>query len=396
MMTDTDALFTQILEDAGIPTTADAIQAQWDRLNDDSDIRITNDSSWSPFWRLISAMVTTPAQWVVNLLIASVLPNMFLKYATGTWLDILGWAVDLERKAATKAKGHLLFTRESSDGELTIEAGVLVATPAINGIIYRVVVTEATTLNDGVLSGLVPAHAENAGSEYNLGPGYYSVLPEPIDGIVSVTNESDWLSVAGADAEEDDDFRLRCKTQFSAVGQYHHDAAYRADIASFAGIQADYIWFEHDAPRGAGSANAYIMIDSGIPSQEFVDSINTYIVNEGHHGHGDDMLCMPMPDLPQTLVVTAYHSSVLSAEGKTALQAGVTDIIRYAFRENQSYDGLKITRTMPFSRFSFSTMAMELHDQLPNLSSVTFSLADIVSGMELATLNSLTVNLEEV
>ena len=39
------------------------------------------------------------------------------------------------------------------------------------------------------------------------------------------------------------------------------------------------------------------MIDSGIPTQAFVDSINTHINDSGEHGHGDDMLCFPMPAL---------------------------------------------------------------------------------------------------
>ncbi len=244
----------------------------------------------------------------------------------------------------------------------------------------------------GTLTALIPVEAETAGAEYNLGPGYFSVLPEPIAGIASVTNNPDWISEAGANAESDESLRLRCRNQFSAVGQYHHDAAYRADISLFSGIQTDYVWFEHGAPRGAGSANAYIMIDSGAPSQAFVDEINDYIITQGNHGHGDDMLCMPMPLTPYVLGVTVYYDSFLPADRQASLQTEVTDIIRYAFRENQNYSG--ITRTMPFARFSFSRLADELHQRLPDLKSIAFSLPDIVSAMELATLDSLTVSIE--
>lgn len=385
-------VYEQMMKDAGIPTTQEGLQAKWDRINEESDVQIANDSAWSPFWRLISAIVTTPALWLVNLLTTYALPNAFLKDATGPWLELLAWAVDLERKAATKTRGYLLFTRDSADGEQKVDAGILVMTPEINGKIYRVITAEPVTMPDGTISTLVPVEAEKAGAEYNLGPGYYSVLPEPIDGIASVTNETDWISIAGADAESDDALRLRGRNQFSAVGQYHHDAAYRADISLFAGIQTDYIVFEHGAPRGPGSANAYIMIDSGCPSQEFVDGINTYIVDKGHHGHGDDMLCMPMPAAPKTLSATIYHDSVLSEDDQTILKERVTDRIRYAFRENQGYEGM--TRTMPFSRFSFSKLSDELHDQFPDMKSIEFSLSDIVSTMELPTLDSLTVDLE--
>ncbi|MGB3222520.1 MAG: baseplate J/gp47 family protein [Desulforhopalus sp.] len=387
-----DSVYKQMVIDAEIPTTQAAMQAKWDELNAVEEVKISNDSNWSPFWRLISAIVTTPALWLVDFLITHALPNAFLKDATGTWLELLAWAVDVERKAATKTTGQLLFTKENADDETVIEAGLFVSTNAINGLVYRVVTTEQTTIPGGTLSALIPVEAENAGAAFNLGPGYFSVLPEPVTGILSVSNETDWILSSGADAESDEALRLRCRNQFSAVGQYHHDAAYRADISLFAGIQTGYVWFEHGAPRGPGSANAYIMIDSGAPSQEFVDSINDYITTQGNHGHGDDMLCMPMPLTPQTLVVTVYHDSFLPADRQAALQTEVTDIIRYAFRENQNYSG--ITRTMPFSRFSFSRLSDELHGQLPDLKSIAFSLPDIVSVMELATLDSLTVNLE--
>ncbi|MCF8088963.1 MAG: baseplate J/gp47 family protein [Desulfotignum sp.] len=389
----TDPIYTQMLEDAGIPTTETGIKAEWDAINEAQELQIANNSAWSPFWRLITAIVTTPALWLVDLLINHALPNAFLKHATGTWLDLLAWAVDVERKSATKAAGNLLFSRVDTTGEKVVEAGIIVATPAINGVVYRVTTTEEITLADGEVSALVPVEAEYTGTAYNLGPGYFTVLPEPVTGIDTVINESDWISAAGADEESDESLRLRCRNQFSAVGQYHHDAAYRADISLFAGIRTDYIWFEHGAPRGPGSANAYIMIDSGAPTQAFIDDINAYIIDNGHHGHGDDMLCMVMPVTPVILTVTVYHSSLLTDDEKTALQSGVTDRIRYAFRENQNYEDM--TRTMPFSRFSFSRLADELHSQLPDMVSVAFSLSDIVNAIEIPTLDTLTVTLEE-
>jgi len=336
--------------------------------------------------------VTTPAMWLVQLLAAQVLPNFFLKDATGIWLELLAWAVDLERKKATRTRGQIRFTREAAEGEVVVEAGILVATPPINGKVYRVRTTEAVTIADGVISALVPVEAESAGTAHNLGPGYFTILPEPITGIDSVSNETDWITIAGADAESDDSLRLRCRNQFSAVGQYHHDAAYRADISLFAGTQPDFVWFEHDAPRGPGSANAYIMIDSGQPSQTFVDGINTYIRDQGHHGHGDDMLCYPMPVKADSLTVTVYHDDALPDDKVATLRQAVTDRVRFAFRENQDFTG--ITRAMPFSRFSFSTLANELHQQLPDLKSVAFSLTDIISAMEIPTLSALTVTTE--
>ncbi|WP_320040788.1 baseplate J/gp47 family protein [uncultured Desulfobacter sp.] len=395
-MADTD-IFENMLNEAGIPITEAGIQAQWDRIAEDADILISNDSDYSPFWRLISAIVTTPAKWLVNLLIQYVLPNAFLKYATGAWLDLFAWGRDLERKDATAVTGNILFTRDSSGGDLIIEAGILIATPAINDTVYRLVVSEDTTIPDGTLSAYIPVVGENAGADYNLGAGYYSVLPEAISGIESVVNDSNWITTEGADEESDDALRLRCRNQFSAVGQYHHDAAYRADIATFAGIRTDYIKFEHDAPRGPGTANAYIMIDSGAPAQAFVDDINDYISTQGHHGHGDDMLCMVMPTTAYALEATVYYDTNLAAEKVTALETEVENIIRYVFRENQAYDGQNITRTFSLEQFSFSKLDQELHNLLEDLMSIHFSLSDIIPvTIDLPVLSSLTITMEAV
>ena len=385
--------YREMLKEAGVPTTEAEMDAVWKELNEEQGTLIQNDSEWSPFWKLVTAIVTKPCKWLVDLLADTALPNTFLKTASGIWLDIFGWGVDLERKQATAARGMIQFTRVNSVGALTVPAGTVIESPAISGYVYRLLTTEEVTAADGELIISVPAKAEQTGTAYNLGPGYYSILPRPVPGVAAVKNEADWLDVPGADQEKDDPFRLRCRNQFSAVGQFHHDAAYTSDITRFAGIRTDYVYFEHGAPRGPGSANAFIMIDSGAPSQDFVDAINNYIRDKGNHGHGDDMLCFPMPLVGFELGVVIYAVDNLSAEKEEALLQGVEDFIRCAFRENSNYVD-KATQTFPFSRFSLSRLDRELHDYFPDLLSIEFDRTkDILSSMDLPQLSSLTVEL---
>ncbi|BCS89961.1 baseplate J/gp47 family protein [Pseudodesulfovibrio sediminis] len=384
-------LFEKMLTEAGVPTTEAEMEAQWKQINEDEGSLITNDSSWSPFWRLITAIVTAPCKMLVDLLIETALPNLFLKYAKGAWLDVYAWAVDLERKAASKALGVVTFTRETSAGELTIPAGTVIESPTLAGYIYRVLVTQDTTCPDGSLTFTAPVEAEQVGAAYNLGPGYYSILESPIPGVASVTNAADWLSTPGANEESNEELRLRCRNQFSAVGQLHHDAAYKVIIGGYTGIRLDYLYFEHDGPRGPGTANCFIMLDTGAPPQEFVDNINTYVRDSGNHGHGDDMICYPMPETAYDLGVIVYPKPNLSEEREEALQQDADDLIRCAFRENTDFD---MTKTKPYSRFSFSQMDKELHANLTDLLSVEFDRAtDIVSAMDLPVLGTLSVAL---
>ncbi|EPR43144.1 Baseplate J family protein [Desulfovibrio sp. X2] len=391
-MADTSAneLFTGMLREAGMPVTQDEMQQAWDAINTAQGSQITNNSAWSPFWRLISAIVTAPAQWLVSLLVQHALPNVFLRYASGTWLDIYAWGVDVTRKAATSAEGTVTFTRASAVGELVIPAATAVESPDLAGMTYRVLTTAEAVIPEGQTSLDVAVQAEKPGTAYNLGPGYYSILPKPVPGVTTVANSADWLTQAGTDEEDDEALRLRCRNQFAAVGQYHQDAAYKALIVENFPLRIDYLFFEKDGPRGPGTANCHVMVESGIPPQALIDSINDFIRDSGNHGHGDDMLCMPIAPLPVTLGVTVYPVISASQERAEALRLEVENRVRCAFRENTDYT---VTKVLPYSRFSFSRLSEELHAGLPDLRSVVFDREDIVALLELPQLDVLTVSL---
>ena len=389
MMTEHQADFEKIVRDAGIPTTEAEMQTQWNQINDEEGVQIKNDSKWSPFWKLVSALITTPALWVVRFLINDLLPNSFIKTATGTFLEILAWGLKISRKPAVTTKGVVTFTRDQISNAVVVPAGTRIQSPVINSAVYELVTLTDTPFPDDQLTVDANVEATSAGEGWNLAPGYYSVLPEPVTGVVSVRNNDDWIIQPGDEAETDEELQLRCRNQFTAVGEFHHDAAYRAIIAEFAAIRVDYIWFEHGAPRGEGSANAYIMIDSGAADQPFVDGINSHINDNGYHGHGDDMLCFPMPEKGYALTPDAYLNPNLTTEQQDELLNNINNMIRSAFRENSNYT---VTKTWPFSRFSFSRLSNELHAQFPDLVSIEFNRDDIVNDMELPVINSLVIN----
>lgn len=232
----------------------------------------------------------------------------------------------------------------------------------------------------GTASALLAVKATGTGGAYNLAPGYYRILPVAVDGISHVASEEDWLTVPGADEESDDELRERCRNQFNLVGNYHTDAVYRSMIASVAGLSIDRIFFLHDAPRGPGTANAYLLLDSGVTSEPFIEAVNDYINTQGHHGHGDDMQCFAMPETRHDLSVTVYvrNLSNLDEEQQGTLKKGIENLIRCAFRENTDYD---VKKTWPYSRFSFSQLGREVHKTFPDSDSIEFSLKDITSDL---------------
>ena len=382
--------FKQALADAGIPTTEAALKAAWEAEVVAQGSKLANTSAYSPFWRVITALVTKPVLWILTFVTGTVLPNFFLKTATSTWLDMLAWAVNVERKAPTKAIGSLLFSRATTVGSFEIPIGTRVQSASINGNVYELVTTAVGSFIEGASQVSIPVIAIDAGSGFNLAPGYYAVLPVPVPGVVQVVNLDGWLATPGSDAELDDDLRLRARNQFSAVNQWHTDAVYRALIAAFPGVSANGVYFEHGAPRGPGSANAYVLFEADAPADTYLQQINARIMDEGNHGHGDSMLVLVMPETQHDVSLQVWPVANLTEAQRAMLKADIALFIRAAFRESTGSDYAP-TLTWPQSRFSFSRLVEELHEQFPRIESMRFGNDDIISQLAIPRLQTLEV-----
>ncbi|MBJ9818765.1 MULTISPECIES: baseplate J/gp47 family protein [Citrobacter] len=385
--------FEEVVKASGMPTTEEEVRTRFNTVVADEGL-ITNTSRMSPFWRLITAIVTAPVMWLKDALVAVVMPGMFVATATGQMLRLLAWAVNVTPKPASAAEGVIRFFKEDVKQVVTVKAGTVVQTERINGKVYALSTVADVTIPSGTTSSLLAVKATGTGGAYNLAPGYYRILPVAVDGISHVASEENWLTVPGADEESDDELRERCRNQFNLVGNYHTDAVYRSMIAGVAGLSIDRIFFEHDAPRGPGTANAYLLLDSGVASDPFIDAVNDYINTQGHHGHGDDMQCFAMPETRHDLAVTVFvkNLSNIEQEQRDSLKKGVENLVRCAFRENTDYD---VKKTWPYSRFSFSQLGREIHKTFPDADSLEFSLKDITSELSVPRLNVLTVELQD-
>ncbi|MDU7173338.1 MAG: baseplate J/gp47 family protein [Klebsiella oxytoca] len=384
-----DPDYEAILAEQGMPVTEEQVRNEFNEIVKDAGL-ITNTSRMSPFWRLITAIITRPVIWLKNALVETVMRNAWLATAGGVFLDLFAWAVNLERKDASAAEGVIRFAKSDTQREVTVPAGTIIQTERINGNIHQVITTGDRTIAAGVASALLPVVAVEEGVGANLAPGYYRILPVAVDGIVSAQNEEDWLTVPGADIEADDDLRDRTRNQFNLVGQYHIDAVYRGMIAGIAGLTTDRIYFEHDAPRGPGTANVYLLLDAGVASTPFIQTVNNYVMTQGNHGHGDDVLCIAMPETRHDIRATVYlyASSLLNDDEQAELLRNVTNMIRCAFRENSDY---QVEKTWPYNRFSMSRLGEEIHQSFADVESVVFSTGDILSDLNVPRLGSLVV-----
>jgi uncharacterized phage protein gp47/JayE len=383
--------FLKLLSAAGIPTTQAELEAIWRNTIAATGSTINNDSVMSPFWRLVTALITNPVLWLVNFIAVTVMPNAYVKYATGEYLDTLADAVNLTRKPAQFAVGIVRFTRTDVNAAITIPINTLIKTALINGVVYQLKTTAALSFASGELTLDVPVIATLAGTGHNLASGYYTQLVASILGVSAVINPLSWITTPGADIESDADLRARIRNQFGTAAKFHTDAVYKSMISEFIGVHVDAIWIVHPAIRGPGTANIYVLFDFSVDASIYLAQINDYLMTQGHHGHGDDVLVLQMPEQNVMLSVTVWAENYLTDSEKNTLKSGVEDMINAAFRENTAYP---VTLTLPYNRFSFSKLSEELHNEFSAIHSVAFSLDDIVSELWIPRLTSLTVTVQ--
>lgn len=382
--------FENLLKDEGVPITETEISDVFKQTVTDSGSKISNDSAYSPFWRLISAIAVQPVTWLVNALVQNVMPQFFLKTVGEGFIDLWGNNYGVERKQAQKLEGRILFTRADAQGDVDIPLGTVIQTELLNDMVYGLETTSAAVLEADQTSISVAVQALAEGKDYNLETGHY--VKCDIEGI-TVTNPDSWIDVVGDDYEDIEDYRLRIRNAFNSLSHYHTDGVYRYLIAQFAGVSTDMIWFEHEVTRGGdtvipGAADAYVLFELDAPADSYIEIINRMINDEGYHGHGDDLQVFKLPELYVDLSVTVYLPTALLDSERTVILTGVEQAIEAAFRSNSAY---VMTQTQPYSRFSFTRLASEVYQNFPEIESIEFDQGDIVTELEVPRLNSLNV-----
>ncbi|EGO1997391.1 hypothetical protein ITP12_003784 [Salmonella enterica] len=192
--------FEEVVKASGMPVTEEEIRDRFNAIATEEGI-ITNTSRMSPFWRLVTAIVTAPVMWLKEVLISTVLANMFVATASGSMLRLLAWAVNITPKPASAAQGVIRFYKEDASAVVTVKAGTVIQTERINGRVYELAITEDVVIASGTASALLPVKATGTGGAYNLAPGYYRILPVAVDGISHVASEENWLAGTGGNTD---------------------------------------------------------------------------------------------------------------------------------------------------------------------------------------------------
>lgn len=381
--------FVDSMAAAGIPTTPEAIEQAFRAKAKDNGVVFNNDSKFSPFWRLINTLVVQSVYWLVRFVALVVFPNSYVMTAKNKYLEYLGSFFDVQKKSDQKARGYITFYREDASQAQVIKRGSLIESLPINGITYTLATVSDGEFLAGQSEALILCEAQEAGAGHNLPAGYYRNMPKPISGVTSVNNTDTWLVTPGFNTESTENYRSRIVNAVTAnSSEYFVDDVYKKIIAEFSGVSPADIFIDSDAPRGPGTANAYVLFGFGVSAGEYIDQINNHIKADGNHGLGDDIQALELPKVPQDITANVRLDQSLDPDKITPLLNEIEMFIRAAFRGNTAY---RPTLAEPIKTFSFSLLAAEIHAQFPAVISIWFGNEDIKNDFNIPTVNTISV-----
>lgn len=134
----------------------------------------------------------------------------FYSTATDTALDRLGSNIDVPRKVATNAHADIIV---ETDGEYLIQAGEEFETD--DGILFELI-SDLVTKQDrnGKWTGIGTLESEETGSMNNVLANTITIVSNPDDSVLSVTNPEP--ATGGQDEETDESYRNRLIMENSA------------------------------------------------------------------------------------------------------------------------------------------------------------------------------------
>lgn len=202
----------------------------------------------------------------LSLRLEEVEKNAFPGTAEGEWLDRHAQTRGLARRRGQKARGSLLFSRQTPLWyDITIPAGTVCADASGQ---IRFVTLQQATLAAGEVQISVEAEAEEPGTRANLAEGAIQSITAPPAGISGVRNEEAFSG--GTDDERDEALRLRLMDSYAMVSNGTNAAFYRDAALACPGVGSVGVIARE---RGPGTVNVYLAAPGGAPAQTLIAQV---------------------------------------------------------------------------------------------------------------------------
>lgn len=298
---------------------------------------VTNFQPGGIFYTLLMVILRVRIEFV--LLLRTVLCQMFLTHATGTWLDLKLADFSKTRKAAQKAQGVVKVSRNKTGEAVRIGKGQVFKTEKdINGAELRFYVTETTVLQKGSLSVEVPVEAEKEGAAYNVPEGQITKSLVYLPGIDTITNEEDWITQEGSDVEDDESARIRGLRSWSELAQRSIEDTFVNAAEAVPGVL--YAQADCQHPRGQGTVDVIVTGTAGTATEGLLAEVKKAVA--AITGPYDNVLVKSSEVVDQAITLTVtVGDATAEAEIQARVAAILTDLLQ--IRSNRKLNTLYLS-----------------------------------------------------
>jgi uncharacterized phage protein gp47/JayE len=299
---------------------------------------VTNFHSGGIFYTLL--MVVLRIRIECAELFRSILNNMFVSHASGTWLDLKLADYGKKRKKAQKARGYVTVKRSGEGDAIKIPKGHVFKTETdINGEELRFFVTENTVLQKGASSIDVIVEAEKEGSRYNVPPGQISKTLVYLGELDSISNGEDWIIREGSDTEDDESFRGRGLRSWAELSQRAIEDSFINAAESVAGVLFAQADCAH--PRGQGTVDVIVTGTAGEATEGLLKEVRAAV--DKIAGPYDNILVKSSQNIEQDIAVTVTigDAALTDEEVERRVEAILTELL--AVRKGRKLNELNLS-----------------------------------------------------
>lgn len=299
---------------------------------------VTNFHSGGIFYTLL--MVVLRIRIECAELFRSILNNMFVSHASGTWLDLKLADYGKKRKKAQKARGYVTVKRSGEGDAIKIPKGHVFKTETdINGEELRFFVTENTVLQKGASSVDVIVEAEKEGSRYNVPPGQISKTLVYLGELDSISNGEDWIIREGSDTEDDESFRGRGLRSWAELSQRAIEDSFINAAESVAGVLFAQADCAH--PRGQGTVDVIVTGTAGEATEGLLKQVRAAV--DKIAGPYDNILVKSSQNIEQDIAVTVTigDAALTDEEVERRVEAILTELL--AVRKGRKLNELNLS-----------------------------------------------------
>ena len=281
---------------------------------------INNFNKGGIFYLIIRIFVTIYIE--LKTLSRTITSNLFIKHASGEWLEIKAADFGKERKAATKAQGYVTIFREDYQDALQITKGHMFKTPPdAAGRELKFYAVENTVIDAGKESGRVLVEAAESGTGYNVTAGKITISMLHLDGVSHVTNDEKWLFREGADIEDLEAFRERIGDSWSEAAERTTEDKLINVARKVPGVLDVRVDAQH--PRGQGTTDIIITGTGGEATDELLRRVEEATMHL--KGNYDDFLYKSSTVLYQDISIEIYIARDVSTEGIQEKAEGIIE-----------------------------------------------------------------------